>query len=714
MRGLRFIITAFGLSLFVLSGCDNGRDTLLANLQSTRPEERALAVKKLAEKARPEDLVLFTSAAKDPASIVRAEAAQALGKSQDERVVDLLGDMLGDDSDDVQANAAMALAEIKTEKAKAYLTSQYARRGRNTRIAIVQALKAANVPGAMAGVVSSEAKTIWDRNLEALTKDTLPEQVAAAEELGKSGRAEAVTRLLGLLKDSQVMLAAAAVRGLGYAGDHRAVQPISELLNENFPELRESACNALMRLQDPQALPKLQEAALEKSATSSVATAAILEMPRQPDTDKALCVIALDGSAVDALAVGRELRKRGGCPAELLTERWSKQGGQAAVLQGAVALGPLAKDWLPKILPLLQSSDPALKLLAVRAIGAIGDASAAPTLQKLYDSESKNVDTLRADWVTGPLPEKFEPGFDGPLVPVDQASSGDEGKGKDARGKFDDLFRRLNELNKARNANSNKKPTDQRAPTEVVDDVTDDQVSLLAAVLTSLGELNAPGALELLKPRAKESSPLLRQAAMVGLIHLGPEGIELARAGLFDADRDVQTAVAGALGEQGEAGQSAIAKTLSEYAGDKLPLLDALGDNGATASAAGPLIQILKEGGAEAAIAARLLGELKSKEAVDPLMKNLQDPTSVARREVLIALGKIGDSKAAELISKDLYDDSPDVRAAAAEALGNMGAGQMSEPLDALKGDYYRRVRELAEGALSRLSNASTVPEAHK
>ena len=72
---------------------------------------------------------------------------------------------------------------------------------------------------AFAEVVAAESKAIWDRNLLALNEGTLPERVGAAEELGKSGRPEAVKRLLPLVRDSQVVMAAAAVRGLGDAGD---------------------------------------------------------------------------------------------------------------------------------------------------------------------------------------------------------------------------------------------------------------------------------------------------------------------------------------------------------------------------------------------------------------------------------------------------------------------------------------------------------------
>src|SRR5512141_1735221 len=151
-----------GAVLALASACNGNREKLLADLQSPRAPERALAVRKLADQGRPEDLVLFTRAAKDLAAIVRGEAAEALGKSQDPRVVDLLSELLEDDDDDVQAKAAMALAQIKGDKSKAYLTIQYGRRGESTRIAIVQALKSSNVPGAMAQVVAAEAQGIWD------------------------------------------------------------------------------------------------------------------------------------------------------------------------------------------------------------------------------------------------------------------------------------------------------------------------------------------------------------------------------------------------------------------------------------------------------------------------------------------------------------------------------------------------------------------------
>ena len=687
------------LALLVNAGCNGSRDQLLADLQSPRPEVRALAVKKLAEEARPDDLALFTRAAKDMAAIVRGEAAVALGKSQDPRVVDLLGELLEDSDVDVQGNAAMALAQVKNDKAKAYLTLQYGRRGRQTRQVIVQALKQANVPGAMAEVVAAESKAIWDRNLLALHEGSLPERVGAAEELGKSGRPEAFNRLVPLVRDSQVILAAAAVRGLGDVGDKRAVPAILPLLDESFPELRESAITALARLQEPQAVPRLQAVAVEKSSVSPLAIDALLDLPRQPQTDTALCVIALDAVPVEAIPVARVMRERGGCPLPPIVERLASPGSAASGLQAVVGLGPTARDALPKVLPYLTHGDATLRALAVDAVAAIGDVSAAPVLQKAFEQELASVQSLRQDWVSKPLPEKYGPGFD-PSENTDLTADKNRGA------KHGNLMARVKALNAARARNLGR-PTGQRVPTELFDDVESARLEPLAGLLRALGSIKAPGALELLKGFAGDTSVTLRTAALVSLARLGPEGVAIAKNSLFESDRTLLKALALALAEQGEAGQAVLVEFLPQITGEKLVLLDALSRTGAPASAVEPLRKVVTEGGPESVLAATLLGRLKAKEAVPTLMKVLEDPTSVGRREMLTALGELGDSAAAEVVARDLYHDLPEIRAAAAGALARMGTGAQADALDALKSDYYRRVREAAVTALAKTTTAA-------
>jgi len=690
----------FAFAALLAVGCSGGRDKLIADLQSVRPEVRALAVKQLAQKGDPDDVGLFTQAARDPVAIVRAEAMTALGKSQDERVVDLLGEALGDADDQVQRAAAAALASFKSAKARSFLTLQYSRRGRSTRIAIVQGLKGANIPGAMASVVAAEATSIWERNLKVLQDGSLPERVGAAEELGRSGRPEAVNRLVPLLKDNQVVLAAAAARGLGFAGDARAVPAVTSLLDENFPELREAACESLAGLGDVGATAKLLAVAQEKSPTSPFATAALIALPKTPETAKALCELVLTGQDQDVLAAGREMRRRGGCPAEPIVEKLKSPSPQAA-LAAVVALGPTLPDMAAKVTPLLSSPDAQVRRLAVDAVAELGDAASAALLLKAWDAEVKALEPVRADWIPAELPAAYAPGFD-PSQPLPENDPSAV-----VRSRTSDLFKRVEALDAQRAKELGKTLLKPHPPREVVDDGTEDQVKVLASLVRALGKLKVAGAKERVQPFTRDGSVSLRAAAWVALAALGED----AREGLMDPERAVQGATAQALVDAGSAGQRVVVETLSQLAGDRTRLLEPLRMAAPPRDVAPALVALIKEGGAEAALAAAVLGEMQATDAVPALQQLLEEPTAVARREVLLVLGRLKDPRSADVVSRDLYSDRPEVRAAAAEALGQLGATQHLEAIDALKGDYYRRVRDAASSAVGRLG-PSKPPEA--
>ncbi|MGV3624427.1 MAG: HEAT repeat domain-containing protein [Archangium sp.] len=682
-----------------IAGCSGGRDKNLADLQSPRPEVRALAVKRLSEKSEAEDVSLFSQAARDPVSIVRAEAMTALGKTQDSRVVDLLGEALADPDEQVQQRAAAALASFKTDKARSYLTLQYSRRGRSTRTAIVQALKGTNIPGAMASVVVAEASAIWDRNIKVLNDGTLPERVGAAEELGRSGRADAVNRLVPLLKDKHVALAAAAARGLGAAGDPRAVPALTELLDENYPELREAACEALGRLRDPAPLSKLVAVAQEKSPVSVFAARAIVSLPRSPEVDKALCDLMLTANDAEVLSTGRELRRRGGCPVEPILEKLKSPATANQALLAIVALAP-AGEVAVKVTPLITASDEVTRRLAIEALAELGDASAAPALQKAWDAEMKTLEPRRMDWITAQLPSQYADGYD----PAAEPKTNDPYVVVKSR--TNDLLSRVQALDAQRAKDQGKTLLEARVPREVLDDASEEEVKTLAALLRAMGRLKLEGTAERAKLFTGETSPVLRGASFAALAFLGED----AKAGLFDTERSVQGTTAQALVDSGPAGQLVVLKTMTELVGDRSRLLEPLRAIVPPADGAGPLEQLVKEGGVEAGTAARLLGEMGAKSAVPMLLSLLDDPEAPARREVLLALGRLGDAKAVDPIARDLYSDSAEVRSAACRALAALKAPAQSEAIDALKGDYDRRVRESAEAALAVLS-PGTPPE---
>ncbi|MET0401457.1 MAG: HEAT repeat domain-containing protein, partial [Cystobacter sp.] len=157
----------------------------------------------------------------------------------------------------------------------------------------------------------------------------------------------------------------------------------------------------------------------------------------------------------------------------------------------------------------------------------------------------------------------------------------------------------------------------------------------------------------------------------------------------------------------GDAGRAVLVEMLPRISNEKLVLLDALVRGGAPASSVDALIAVLSEGGPESVLAATLLGRLKAKQAVPALLKALEDPGSVGRRELLTTLGELGDGSVSDVVARDLYHDLPEIRAAAAAALARTGTGEQAGALDALKSDYYRRVREAATLALSKAATAA-------
>jgi len=671
------------------SGCQGGRDRLLADLQSPRPEVRALALRKLAEDAGENELILFSQAAKDVSRVVRAEAAVALGRSQDPRVVDLLGELLADPDESVQAVAARALAEIGHPKARSYLTLQYARHGPATRRVIVDALRTAKVENAVSEVVAAESRVIWERNVDSLESGGVMEQVAAAEVIGRSGRPEAVQLLAKLARDRQVILAAAAVRGLAEAGDVRVANAIVPLLEEQYPALREAASFAVSRLQAPGAARGLQAVALQRDAASTSAVEALLSLPVAEDTTAALCAIALDGASADALRTAPVLREQG-CPLEPIAKRLERNDGREAALQAIQALGPKAQPLLPKVLPLL--SIPEVRIAALQAVAAIGDPSAGPEVRKIVDAELAALAAQRADWVrTAPEP----------------TAADREAKAKATQGGLNALLGKVAAADVERGRDG---VLPEARPSELIDDLQADQVREAVAAILALGGVRAEGAFEVLEPLAGDARAELRAAAREALANFGSKGVALALPELIDP-RAITTArqsVARAIADAGPEGREALLSVLGSGPHDRMPVLEALRSHPLPKGAVQALLPLLLETPAEAGLAATLLAGQRTPEVVEALRRALEDPTRLPRRELVQALGRAGGAPEAPLLARELFHDSPDVRAAAAEALGRVGGREHVAELTALEQDYYRRVREAAVAAREALANRTT------
>ncbi len=671
-----------GLSLLACGilavSCDRDREQLLASMQSTQPQERAHAVQKLAEQGRAEDQVLFIRAAKDPAPLVRAAAAVALGSGQDPRVVDLLADLINDPEEQVRGKAALALGVARTEKAKAYLLAAYGRRGRATRQQIVEALRVAGVAEPMATAIAAERKMIWERNLRVLLEGAPAERVGAAEELGRSGRPQAVDRLLGMVDESQVVLAAAAARGLAYSGDSRALETFIDLLNEGAPEIREAACQGLAAIRDVRSLGILKQVALERSVSSPTAGAAILTMPIGPRSNAVLCDLIQSGDRQQALSAGAAMQKRDGCPLAKIAAGLSKrrasppklkaaqaEGGMSALI-AAEALGPSAQQLTGAVLRWTDDPEPRLRREARRAIAQVGGPSASAAIRDLFHQQRKRLQELRVSArATGDRPE---------------ASVG--------------------------------RPS-AASRREVATESQEMEVEVLASLVEALGRIGGPETRRELAQELSDPSPMIRSSACAGLAHLGAEGIPLAQGCLADRDRSVRKAAAEAIAARGQAGQGVLLELLARREVDPGVALEALAQGPLLVKDASALAPSLELAGMEAVWAAKLLGEVGDEKAADQLLRHLRHTAGAGRRASLEALGRIGSAQAAKALAEDLFHEAPEIRAAAVEALGKVGGALYVQSLKALKEDYYREVREAADRAIATLSSKAEAAQRH-
>ena len=349
------------------------REISVKEFQELSPVDRSKVIGKLAGMRKADSPTpveaLLQEAVRDQAPIVRAAAMGVLADCPRPEDTELLAEGLVDSEESVRTATIAAIPRCRSDKLKVTLGRKYIQGGRETREAMVHALKATNYPGAMAALVASEAAALWARDTSLLDGGTIAERVGAAESLGGSGRPEAVTRLGGLLAagDSPVALAVAAARGLGASGDEqRAPLALVNALRQNNPELREAAIGALVKLRSKSAIPSLLVLAHEPSPVSRTATQALLALPPSEEADNALCELLLKGDRADGRRIGRELQRRGGC----LAEPFLKEAATSPqALLGLALFGRSLGDTPPpKLLKLLRSKVPLIRAGAAQAL----------------------------------------------------------------------------------------------------------------------------------------------------------------------------------------------------------------------------------------------------------------------------------------------------------------------------------------------------------
>lgn len=647
---------AAALLATALAGCRAGSR---GDLDSSDPARRAEAVRHLGESRDPMDLAAILVAQRDPDSRVRRAAAAAHGARGGIPSLDGLAAMMDDPDPEVVAAAARGLGAIRPDapgndarlaadlhrRAALALAGSYGRADARGRAEIASALQ--GIGGSLRDAVEAEARLLWEQNTRGLRAASPSVRAGAVEELGRSGRADAVRALIPLLEASggDPAMAAATARGLGWSGDGSAVGPLEASLQSDWGDVAEASAWALGNVGDPAAAEALAESGGSAPArVARAAVAALDALPPAPSVGVFLCEVAvrsLDPSVAEKASVGARARQAD-CPERPLSQRIGRGGPDAlAALAAFGALGlpaDRAKGPGDRTSTLFQSApDPRLRAAAARALGSAPYPPAVPVL--LRRSSAIQEHAARTPPASGP-PSAAEPSEAAELAEVAVAL--------------------------ARLAPASSGPLVFRL-------ACDPDARLRAAAARALPASSAVAGVEALALLAKDPDAEVRKAATVSLGSLGSAGLA-----------PLAAALAAGLGDADEA--SATARALGATGDPRaLPLL-------------APMLS-----GAQAPAAAAAMGRLGAAAGSPLLIAALEAGLAAGRVEIIEALGQIGSPEAGDPLTRELTSDRPEVRSAAARALGRLRHEGASKRLEALRADYYADVRRGAVEALARL-----------
>ncbi len=176
----------------------------------------------------------------DTDATARQQAAADLGKSKDERALELLVHALKDNDLEVRRVAALALAEVEDARAIEELITAFEENGcEEVYLALAIALAELGHIEYLEVALASDHGYMREHTTAALKQYT-------------DGRA--VNCLIKALSQDSYW----AARALGAIGDQRAVEPLIESLNHPHSSNREVVVSALARLGDARAIEPLK------------------------------------------------------------------------------------------------------------------------------------------------------------------------------------------------------------------------------------------------------------------------------------------------------------------------------------------------------------------------------------------------------------------------------------------------------------------------
>ncbi|WP_319507749.1 HEAT repeat domain-containing protein [uncultured Methanolobus sp.] len=248
-------------------------ESLIQNTGHQNVSIRVDAVKSLVEIGEPTvDSLIQALNNENPK--IRENSAATLGKIGGERAVQPLIELLGDDANDVQRAAEIALCDI----------------GEPAVEPLVDAINNPDTNWAVQLNGMRVLETIGDERavgplIEMLGGSNAVDAAAALGEIGEP----AVQPLIDVLGDPDPLVRAYAARALGRTGDSRAVEPVIELLNDEDENVRSNAAMALGKLDDRRAIEPLTNSLDDDSdRVRTLARSAIDDIERQTSSYKSL------------------------------------------------------------------------------------------------------------------------------------------------------------------------------------------------------------------------------------------------------------------------------------------------------------------------------------------------------------------------------------------------------------------------------------------
>ncbi len=682
------------------TGCSNGGDDWLAELNDPSPVRRAGGVRVLWKKGDDHAYALANKALADRSSIVRVAAVRALADFKTRDTTIALVRAARDADPEVRFVAVEELSQRQAPEAGKALLDILVRGEPNLKVRrrLKAALEKRGLSGAQLADKLASEQIVRIRKLYA---DALPVQRARlVSEAGNSASPEGLGIVLDALFASDAAVTLAAVSVLDGRGGEKALKRLIALAADDSDEVRLAAVRALGSFGNQGAA--IIEGAL-RDVDSEIRIEALARLAASGARIDAgtVCPLLREADLKDAVEIARLLRSKAtDCPLTEFGDELKKPGsdGCRRALKILAALGSnAAREVLRRA---MKKSSGAPKIARAVALARAGgkDAGLGRMLEAALVGAIGKLEAASHSWVHG----KLRPGKKEAASVVDKNRLSEE-----------DLQKLMKD-----HGLEPPGPGTPRGVTDILAKYADDSAGVSESKLFSPGGgrecsllADSLDGLFLVDPvRAGRLAPRclgFSQPQIVGRVAavLSARGYKLDleagiirhMADLLDrSDNDSAAAIAGLLGDSGkpEAAQ-AIAAALAGAGFEKREKLIAVLGRMRKKSVIPSLLPLLN--GYSAGSAARALAQIGDRTAVEPLRKALKNVGLSAEFDLLMAMAVLGATDITTNLDAKIEDRDPLVRLAAVRIIAAMGEPYLHEHLAQAQYDPDRRVRREAE-----------------